>query len=219
MRIDPESLRRYYASISDEELLDLDRDQLAEVARKIYDEEIARRDLNAAPDEAPLEDEAPGEDEAEAVDEDLPVDLDWDADEDAPPPAWLEDAACAWTVEIRRRGGHEGAVASVRAALRAAGIPNRIVIKQPDPEPPPVEELPECWVMVPGELGMKATRVMERKVFNAWHEAEWRTQLHALSDEELRALKPEDFCGALLDKAARLKRAYLEEVESRKPKA
>jgi hypothetical protein len=51
------------------------------------------------------------------------------------------------------------------------------------------------------------------------HEADWRNHLQTLSDEDLRALKPEDFCGALLDRAERLKRAYLEEVASRERKA
>jgi hypothetical protein len=46
-------------------------------------------------------------------------------------------------------------------------------------------------------------------------EAEWRSQLQAFSDEELRALDPEDFWGALLDRAERMKRAYLDEVARR----
>src|ERR1039458_5778921 len=60
-------------------------------------------------------------------------------------------------------------------------------------------------VMVPGERGTHAYSVVERKVFNRMAEAEWRSQLQAFSDEELRALDPEDFWGALLDRAERMK--------------
>jgi hypothetical protein len=70
--------------------------------------------------------------------------------------------------------------------------------------------------MVPGERGTHAYSVVERKVFNRMAEAEWRSQLQAFSDEELRALDPEDFWGALLDRAERMKRAYLDEVARRK---
>ena len=216
MRIDPESLRSHYASVSDEELLSLypDRAQLTEVAQKIYDEEIARRDLTAPDEAAPYGSDAPVADEVEDEAEEAEVEPGPEPDDDGPPPAWLEHAACAWAIAMRRHGGYEGSVASVRAALRAARIPNHAVVKPPEPQPPgPLD--PEIWVMVPGNLGAEAANVLEGKVFNAWHEAEWRSQLHSLSDEELRAMKPEKFCAALLDKVERMKRAYFEEVASR----
>jgi hypothetical protein len=73
--------------------------------------------------------------------------------------------------------------------------------------------------MVPGDLNMRAYNVIEREVFNPQREADWRTHLQALSNEDLRALKPDDFCGALLDHAERLKRAYLDEIARRKLEA
>jgi hypothetical protein len=108
--------------------------------------------------------------------------------------------------------------AEVQTALREAGIPNRIVVKPPDPEPPSTSHKSHSLycVMVPGERGTHAYSVVERKVFNRMAEAEWRSQLQAFSDEELRALDPEDFWGALLDRAERMKRAYLDEVARRK---
>jgi hypothetical protein len=44
---------------------------------------------------------------------------------------------------------------------------------------------------------------------------EWRSQLQAFSDEQLRALNPEDSWSALLDRAERMKRAYLDEIARR----
>ncbi len=43
MPVDLEYLRRHYASLSDEALLELDRSELVETAQKCYDEELARR--------------------------------------------------------------------------------------------------------------------------------------------------------------------------------
>jgi hypothetical protein len=63
---------------------------------------------------------------------------------------------------------------------------------------------------------MRAYNAIERQVFIPQAEAVWRSHLLGLSDEELRALKPDDFCGAYLDRAERLKRAYLDEIARRK---
>ncbi len=52
MQPDPEYLRRHYALLSDEALLEMDRADLVEVAQQLYDHEIARRGL------APVEVEA-----------------------------------------------------------------------------------------------------------------------------------------------------------------
>src|SRR5690349_17957331 len=47
MKVSAEDFRRQYAGLSDEALLDVDRRDLVEVARKCYDEELARRQLKA----------------------------------------------------------------------------------------------------------------------------------------------------------------------------
>jgi hypothetical protein len=215
MRIDPEDLRRHYESLSDEGLLDIDRSDLAPVAQGIYDQEIARRGLDQRPEQ---------EQEEEPYHRPSPVfkrGENWDfasglgADTgDGPPPPWLEDAACPWSAYIQPSVDYIGTGAEVQTALREAGIPNRIVVKPPEPEPPSTPRSLYC-VMVPGDLGTRACSVVERKVFNRMAVAEWRSQLQAFSDEELRALTPEDFWGALLDRAESMKRAYLDEIARR----
>jgi len=49
MQIDPEDFKRHYALLSDDALLDVDRDELVDVARMCYDAELAERNL-AHPD-------------------------------------------------------------------------------------------------------------------------------------------------------------------------
>ena len=48
MKVSVEDFRRQYADLSDEALLDVDRQDLVELARACYDEELARRKLKAA---------------------------------------------------------------------------------------------------------------------------------------------------------------------------
>jgi hypothetical protein len=227
MRIDPKDLRRHYESLSGEELLDIDRSELTPAAQGVYDQEIARRGLHHPPQQAQKQ-EQEQEQEEEPYHRPSPVfkmDANWDFasqpgtdTDDGPPPAWLEDAACSWSAYISPIVDYIGTGAEVQAALREAKIPNRIVVKPPEPEPPSAPRSLYC-VMVPGELAARAYGVVERKVFNREAEAEFRSQLQTFSDEQLRAMNPEDSWGGLLDRAERMKRAYLDEIARRKLQA
>jgi putative signal transducing protein len=46
VQIDPEDFKRHYAMLSDAALLEIDRDELVDVARACYDAELAERDLS-----------------------------------------------------------------------------------------------------------------------------------------------------------------------------
>lgn len=45
MQVDPEDFKRHYAMLSDAALLEIDRDELVDVARACYDAELAERNL------------------------------------------------------------------------------------------------------------------------------------------------------------------------------
>jgi hypothetical protein len=45
VQIDPEDFKRHYAMLSDAALLEIDRDELVDVARACYDAELAERNL------------------------------------------------------------------------------------------------------------------------------------------------------------------------------
>ena len=106
-------------------------------------------------------------------------------------------------------------LARARAVLRAAGIPCYITLEQIEAQRDAPRVRSEYCVMVPGALNLHATSVLDRDLFNADQEANWRAHLEALSDEELGQLNPDVFCAGLLNRAARLKRAYEDEVASR----
>jgi hypothetical protein len=204
MPADPQYLRDHYASLSDEALLAIHRADLVETAQKCYDDEVRRRKLASRP--------------ARSAD---PVDDELEMDEELSPagdePDWLEDAA-----EVLSRAAQTGSVPSdamveARDVLEAAGIPCYIELSElPEANnaSPPSTHL---WrLMVPFNLNQRATSILDRDIFNQDFEAAWRTNLEALSDEELLATKPEvAFCG-LFDRVKRVSRAYDEELARRK---
>ena len=202
MRIDPEDLRKHYASLSDGEFDALDRDDLVEVAQKIYDEERARREA-ARPQEA--EGSAEAEYEAPPAADDAG---DWDID--TGPPPWLQDAACAYSFEVHRQNPDTSDVAKASRVLRAARIPCYVVTESTERE-----DVDVCSLMVPGALALHATSVLDRDMFNAQQEEVWRANLETLSDGDLRALDPRIFCAGFLDRAARLRKAYEDEIARR----
>lgn len=193
MEIDRDDLRRHYASLSDDELLAIDRGDLTDVARKVYEGEMEQRQLTAGEEEA---------EEEVAPEEAAPP-------EEEGKPDWLETAACACSFHT---GGHPGYQRAEFAseALRRAGVPSRIV---PDQDENGADLLN---VMVPGALNLKAASILDRDLFNEELEESWRVHFAELSDRELRAVHPDVICAGLLDRAGRLRRVYEEEVERRK---
>jgi len=71
-------------------------------------------------------------------------------------------------------------------------------------------------VMVPGALTLIAASVLDRDLFNAELEADWRTHFEALTDAQLGEVNPDLICAGLADRIARLKQAYSDEVARRK---
>ena len=65
---------------------------------------------------------------------------------------------------------------------------------------------------------LNAISVLDKEIFNAELEADWRTHFAALSDEQLHALKPEVICAGLPDRVERLTRAYHDEIAKRRSK-
>jgi hypothetical protein len=198
LHIDPDDLRRHYGSLSDETLIAIDRNDLIEMAQPIFDEELSRRRLSRG--EVVRDSDGALFARAGLVDQG----------------DWLDDAACACAFTIHAGVVNAPEAAAAREVLQAAGIPCEIAVREverPSEDPPPLQEY--C-VMVPGGLNLHATSILDRDIFNAEHEANWRTHLEALSDQELRALDPEVFCAGLLDRVERMKSAWRDEIERRR---
>jgi hypothetical protein len=207
MQVDPEHLRRHYASLSDEALLDIERADLVVAAQSVYDNEIRQRKLHlrgsareiGRPRERNAEDEYAAETSGEGVE-----------------PDWIEEGSQVYSAVFRDGVVIAPEVDAARAALEAEGIPCHVEVSEVAPaESAPSEPVAEWRVMVPGKLNLHASSVLERDIFNAQFEEVWRTHLEMLSDEDLRAAHPEVvFCG-LFDKIDRVVNAYQDEISRR----
>lgn len=215
VQIDPQSLRRHYESLSDDELTALDRTELTEVARKCYDAEYAKRALNLPPTPARFAEPEDVDTQGEAEDSQAA----FSAEENL---NWLDEAACACSFSTTpgqpSATGADNDADHARAVLQAAGIPCRIEINEIDPPREEPQRYQEYRVLVPGALNLQAASVLDKEIFNADLEAEWKTRFAALPDQELRALNPDVICAGLRDRIARLTRAYNDEIGRRNPR-
>jgi hypothetical protein len=204
MKPNAEYLRQHYASLSDGELMSIDRADLVEVAQQIFDEEVGKRELDSPPSPSKT---------PEQPDEELEM---FEPSGDDADPGWLEDAAEAYGSYARPGSTEAPEAVHARDVLEAARIPAHLELYE-DPEQD--GELRYRWrVLVPGKLMHRATSVLDRDIFNAEFESQWRAHLEMLSDQELRVMEPHyAFCG-LYDRIERVNRAYEEELVRRRTK-
>ena len=198
MKVTPDELRQYYASLSDEMLLRIDPADLTDAARRCYESEFAERHLQ--PDAGPLP-------AAEALEEEFEVE-----------PDWLEHAACPCSFTAVPGSNRAPDAERAREVLLAAGIPCHLSATPPDPRNEDSKRYDEYRVLVPASLNLKAISVLDKEIFNADLVADWITHFADLSDEELRALNPVVICAGLLDRVERLTRAYNDEIARRRSK-
>jgi len=211
MKIDPAEIQKRFAALDDEALLDVEPDELSELARKLYDEECARRGLDGAAAEEDWDGEADADNRASAPDE-IP-DAAGEGGEEQP--EWMDDGVCVCTFEVNPGSAGVADVTRARAVLLAAKIPCSLAVA----ELPPLREghppRKEASLFVPGPLHLHASSVLDRDLFNATHEEEWQRHFEEISDDDLLALRPEVFTAGLLDRVARMKRVYAGELARR----
>src|SRR5689334_10744942 len=123
MRINPEDLRRHYASLSDEALKAISPADLSEIARPIYSAELSRRAQIADTTSLDESDDLSMAPEDEVEEEDFELDS-------GPEPEWLEHAFCACTFAMPSGGRQGGAqhAEQAREVLRDNGIPCRFIM-------------------------------------------------------------------------------------------
>jgi hypothetical protein len=196
VKIDPEDFRRHYSSLGDDALRAIDRDDLVDVARRIYDEEFARRGLTLDEPDDPL-----------AVEDEHVFGFEIEEN-------WLEDAACAYSSEIKKQGDDATQrMLQARDILISAGIPAELNYRKDEHEGHGAWEV--CEVLVPSNLIMYAGSVIEKEIFNPEVEEAWRAYFSSLSDEEFRSADRELLFAGLADRLERAKRAYKDEVARR----
>jgi hypothetical protein len=200
LQIDLEELRRHYSLLSDEALVALNRDELIEAAQKCYEEELERRGLN----EVQESDLVPEEQGYAGTFDETGVD-----------PDWLQDGACVCSFVSQPGGSAASDADNAREALQNAGVPCDVSVAEVAAATGGQQAQHEYRVMVPAALNLKATSILDLQFFNPQLEADWRTHFASLTDSELGALNPDAICAGLLDRVARLRRIYNEEISRR----
>jgi hypothetical protein len=211
LRLDLEDFRQHYASLSDNALLALDRDELVEEAQKCFDEELARRklDIQTVGPEDPEISAMPPTARSDQKEASSSID-------GGQKPGWLDSAACACGFSNRPGDGGAAEIENARSVLESSGIPYYVVVHELEPlsvSSPPVYEYE---LMVPGGYSMLAQSLLDKEIFNPQMEATWRTQFELLSDEELQTMSPQTITEGLLGRIERLTRIYTEEISRRK---
>lgn len=204
MPVDLEYLRRHYASLSDEGLLAIERADLVAAAQKCYDDEMKQRNLDAPRASRRAEPREQVE-QAQVWHEEY---------EESDAPEWLDDAAEVYSANERRGAPPPDDMMTARDALDAAGIPNHLDLFTTPGEGSDDDH--RRWrLMVPGELNLHATSVLEREISNVDFEEGWRAHLETLSDEEVRAMDVEAYFCGLFDRVERVKSVFKAELASR----
>ena len=205
MAIDPEDLRKHYASLGDDELRLLEREDLTPLARKVFDFEVRRRGLDI---EQAIEHADDTDTHPTAAFSFFRSPKEDDADEDH----WSEKAVAVTIFS----GTLPDDAARARDALLGAGIPCEITEHEVDPSEEPVSQPhKEYRLMVPEALNLQAVSVLDTAVFNERVVDDWKTQLESLSDAELAALNIDTLCAGLVDRVERMRKAYRTEVARR----
>jgi hypothetical protein len=209
MPVDPEYLRRHYASLSDEALLDINGDDLVDVARECFEAEVGRRQVHSRAVAAAGEG-------AQVLDLDSDVEYGYEFSPEEGEPDWLEEGMEVFSAIVRAGATNAPDADNARAALQAAGIPCYLDMHEEEPaKPEPPVPMHRWRVLVPANLNLQATNVLQRDIFNEDFEAGWRTHLEVLSDDEVQALNLRlVFCG-LFDQIDRAGRVYQEELSRR----
>jgi hypothetical protein len=180
-----QDLRRHYASLSDDALLALERSELTEVAQRCWDEEVASRKIATSEEDEHFSDVDGVETEIEAE--------------------WRESAAVACSFGPQDTDDLDEAC----RILEEAGVTYHVNAREEEDrqgQPYVVQD-----VVVPAPLLLFATSVLDREMFNAQQEADWKAHLAELSDEDFRSIKIEDLTAGMLDRVERLKRVYADE--------
>ena len=179
MKIDIEYLRKQYASMEDDALLSINRDDLTPAAQEVYDAEVRGRELHTG-----LE-----------IEEQIE-------------PDWMEDACevCSFTETPGKHVAPEADQAG--EVLKEAGIPCFVKVEEEG-------HFRFYKLFVPAKGNLLAMSMLDKQIFNAALEADFRDHFESLSDDEMREINPRALVAGLQDRIDRLMRVYEEELERR----
>ena len=195
MEIDLAQLRRQYENLTDEALLEVERDELVDSARQCYDEELAKRRLRAR------RSTPAGDASAQHVLEDF----------SGEEPEWAEDGLAA--LSLTQTPGNDVApdIAAARSILAGAGIPYHLATREPQES----GDYTIYELLVPPGQHLLALSVLDKEFFNPQMEAEWKAHFETMTDQDLLDLDADALVAGMRDRVERLVRTYEDELLKR----
>lgn len=196
MDLDLQQLRQQYEALSDEALLEIDREDLVDAARQCYDEELQLRKLRPE-----------RRNQQASVDEAV---FDWGGQEEPP---WLPEAISVFSVSLTRWTGAAQRMHEAVDVLTSAGIPCYVLKVEEDPAKGRTDQ--EYQLMVPPKQHLQALSVLDKDLLNTELEADWKAHFRSMSDDELLELDENLLVAGMRDRIDRLIRAYEDELLKR----
>jgi hypothetical protein len=191
MALDLDQLRRQYAELTDEALLEIDPHDLVDNARQCWEHELQQRGIR------------PGR-----VAGSSSADEEFVFTPDEGEPEWLEDGMSAMSMTEGRGGS---SVLDARDVLRQANIACYVLVREPEePGSPSIYDL-----LVPPGQHLLALSVLDRDFFNPRMEEDWKAHFTVLSDDELMEMDADVLVAGMRDRIDRLVRAYEDELLKR----
>jgi hypothetical protein len=194
--LDLNELRRQYEALSDEALLEIDRDELVETARKCLDEELQLRKIRP---------EVRKRNPASATEEEFGAD--WAGQEE---PDWLAEGLSVLNVSMRYR--NDDTTQRLRDAidiLANTGIPCYVRGQSHE------DGSNDYSLIVPARQHLQAASLLDRDLLNTEMEADWKAHFQTMTDDELLELDENMLVAGMRDRIERLVRAYEDELLER----
>jgi hypothetical protein len=185
VELDLEQLRRQYAELTDEALLEIDASELVDAAQQCYDAELRQRGLS--PD-------------GQTVTE---VEGDAFVIVDQGEPDWLETGLVVMSMG-------DSSIVDARAILNHAAIPCFVVERPAEQNRDSSYDL-----LVPPGQHLLAVSILDRDFFNPRSEEDWKAEFAGLTDDELMDIDADVLAAGLRDRVERLVRAYEDELLKR----
>jgi hypothetical protein len=187
LEIDLEQLRRQYAGLTDEALLEIEADDLVDAARQCYDAELVQRRIRPEKRQSAAID---GPDAAAFVQEGEPD--------------WIGDAMSVMSMM-------DVSVLDARNILDQAGIPCYVAPREPELRG---AAFTYDLLVQPGRY-LLAVSILDRDLLNLQAEDEWKAQFAGLTDQDLMDLDADLLVAGMRDRIERLVRTYEDELLKR----
>lgn len=126
-------------------------------------------------------------------------------------PDWLEDGMAVLSLSGAPGDDSAVAIGEARAALDEAGIPCYPAIREPEGD----AHFSTYELMVPHSRHLQAMSVLDKEIFNAQLEGDWKAHFETMSDQELLDMEADDLVAGMRDRIDRLVRAYEDELLKR----